>query len=102
MVKKTRTWAEVAKGRSEDESEIVDSDKSGKESKTINLVKMNDSEKPNHMKAKQTRGQPKPTPMQRIQRVEGLAQDCELREHSHKQRSHKLHKFGANSMKNEP
>ena len=62
MVKKTRTWVEVAKGRSEDESEIANSDKSGNELEVADSVEQFDSKEPNQLKAKQTRRQRKSTP----------------------------------------
>ena len=52
-------WADVVEGLQEDESETAD------------LVEESDSEEPNHIKARQTRRQPKTIPRQESRRSEG-------------------------------
>ena len=60
---RTKTWLDVVKGlKKEEELETSNSDKSRNKSETFDSVKLYDSDKPNHMTAKRTRGQPKPTP----------------------------------------
>ena len=52
----TRTWLDVVEGLEEDELETTDSDKSGIELETADLVERHDSSELNHMEAKLTRG----------------------------------------------
>ena len=53
---RTRTWADVVKGKKKGESEIADSSKIEDESETVDSVEKFDSGEPNQMKAKRTRG----------------------------------------------
>ena len=50
-----KSWTEIAKCRFQVELKTTDSDKDENESKTTNSVERNDSDKPNHMKAKRMR-----------------------------------------------
>ena len=53
----TKTWSDVVKGlKIEDELETTNSDKSGDESETTDLVQMFDSETPNQLKDKRKEG----------------------------------------------
>ena len=57
---RTQTWSNVVKGlNKEDKLETADSDKSGNGSETANSVKQFDSEEPNNLKAKRTKGKRK-------------------------------------------
>ena len=55
----TRTWADMVKGLKEEELETSNLDKSMNVSETTDSVKKFDSEEPNHLKAKRTKGQRK-------------------------------------------
>ena len=60
MKAKTKTWSVVVKGlKIEDELETTNLDKSGNESEIDDSVRMFDSETPNHLDAKQKKGQRK-------------------------------------------
>ena len=61
----------MVNGQKEGEAETVHSDKRGNESQTADSVERHDSGELNPMKAKRTRGKPKPTRIQRSPPVEG-------------------------------
>ena len=65
---KTKTWSNVAKGRKKEDLERANSDKSGNETKIVDLVEKGDSEE---AKAKWTRRQSKSTSVWKSQRVKG-------------------------------
>ena len=48
---RTKTWSDVVQGLKEDKLETTNSDKSGNESETADLVEKFDLREPNHMKA---------------------------------------------------
>ena len=54
---RTKTWLNVVKGLEMDEElETTDSDKSGNGSEISDSVEKFDSDEPNHLKAKRTKG----------------------------------------------
>ena len=64
-------WGAKQESRIEKELETTNSEKCKNESETDDLVEWFDSDKPNYIKAKRTKRQPKPTPTRRSRRVEG-------------------------------
>mgnify|MGYP000364905228 FL=1 len=61
----------MVKGQKKGESKTVDSNKREDESEIDDSVEKFDLREPNHMKAKWTREQSKPTPKRRSRRLEG-------------------------------